>query len=128
MVAQRVLAIEISGIRKMFEGAPPSAINLGLGEPDFDPPKVAIEALCTAVRTGRNHYGPSAGLSDLREAVAERYRDRLADTSREHVIITASGSEALMAVALALYDPATEVLVPDPGFVLYGPHAKIAGA
>ncbi|EQD41092.1 aminotransferase class I and II, partial [mine drainage metagenome] len=88
----------------------------------------AIEALCTAVRTGRNHYGPSAGLSDLREAVAERYRDRLAETSREHVIITASGSEALMAVALALYDPGDEVLVPDPGFVLYGPHAKIAGA
>ena len=128
MVAQRVLAIEISGIRKMFEGAPPSAINLGLGEPDFDPPQVAVEALCTAVRTGQNHYGPSAGLPELREAVAERYRDRLADTSREHVIITASGSEALMAVALALYDPGDEVLVPDPGFVLYGPHARIAGA
>ncbi|MHB1434886.1 MAG: pyridoxal phosphate-dependent aminotransferase [Thermoplasmata archaeon] len=128
MVAQRVRAIEISGIRKMFEGAPPSAINLGLGEPDFDPPKAVIEALCTAVRTGQNHYGPSAGLSDLREAVAGRYRDRLPETSREHVIITASGSEALMAVALALYDPGDEVLVPNPGFVLYAPHARIAGA
>jgi aspartate aminotransferase len=128
MVAQRVLAIEISGIRKMFEGAPSNAINLGLGEPDFDPPKVAIDALCTAIRSGKNHYGPSAGLPDLREAVAQRYRDRLASTQREQVIITGSGSEALMAVALTLYDPGDEVLVPDPGFVLYGPHARIAGA
>ena len=50
MVAQRVREVEISGIRKMFEAAPPTAINLGLGEPDFDPPQVVIDALCEAVR------------------------------------------------------------------------------
>ena len=49
MVAQRAREVEISGIRKMFEGAPPNAINLGLGEPDFEPPKVVIDALTRAV-------------------------------------------------------------------------------
>jgi len=38
MVAERARRVEISGIRRMFETAPPAAINLGLGEPDFDPP------------------------------------------------------------------------------------------
>lgn len=128
MVSQRAREVEISGIRKMFEAAPPNSINLGLGEPDFDPPKEAIEALCAAVRGGQNHYGPSAGLPALRDAVAERYQDREPSTSRENIIITGSGSEGLMATALALYDPGDEVLVPDPGFVLYAPHAKLCGA
>ncbi|MCI4370181.1 MAG: aminotransferase class I/II-fold pyridoxal phosphate-dependent enzyme, partial [Thermoplasmata archaeon] len=105
-----------------------NAINLGLGEPDFEPPKAVVDALCEAVRHGKNHYGPSAGVPELREKVAERYRARDGETSRENVIITGSGSEGLMAVALTLYDPGDEVLVPNPGFVLYPPHAKLAGA
>ena len=128
VVAQRVRQVEISGIRKMFEAAPPNAINLGLGEPDFEPPPEVVEALCAAVRNGMNHYGPSAGLTALRERVAELYRDRDPDTSRENIIITGSGSEGLMAAALTLYDPGDEVLVPNPGFVLYAPHARLAGA
>jgi len=128
MVAQRTREVEISGIRKMFESAPPDAINLGLGEPDFDPPPAVVDAFCRAVRNGQNHYGPSAGLPALRDRIAERYRDREPGTGRENVIVTGSGSEGLMAVALAVYDPGDEVLVPNPGFVLYGPHARLAGA
>lgn len=128
VVAQRVREVEISGIRKMFDAAPPNAINLGLGEPDFDPPPEVVDALCEAVRNGMNHYGPSAGLPALRDAVAARYVDRDPRTARENVIITGSGSEGLMVAALALYDPGDEVLVPNPGFVLYAPHARLAGA
>jgi len=128
MVAERTREVEISGIRKMFEAAPPNSVNLGLGEPDFNPPARVVEALCRAVRDGMNHYGPSAGLPALREKIAERYRDREPATSRENVIVTGSGTEALMTTALALYDPGDEVLVPDPGFVLYAPHARLLGA
>lgn len=128
MVAERVSEIEISGIRRMFEAAPPGAVNLGLGEPDFEPPEVVIRALVSAVHHKMNHYGPSAGLAALREKVADRYREIDPDVGRENVIITAGGSEGLMACALTLYDPGDEVLVPDPGFVLYAPHARLAGA
>jgi len=128
MVAQRAREVQISGIRKMFEAAPPRSINLGLGEPDFDPPTEVVDALCRAVQEGHNHYGPSAGLPALRERLAERYRDREPATDRENVLVTGSGTEALMATSLALYDPGDEVLVPNPGFVLYAPHARLAGA
>ncbi len=128
MVAQRTHEVEISGIRKMFEAAPPRSINLGLGEPDFDPPAPVVEALCRAARNGANHYGPSAGLPALREKLAERYREREPATDRDNVLVTGSATEALMAAALALYDPGDEVLVPNPGFVLYGPHARLMGA
>jgi len=128
MVAQRTREVEISGIRKMFEAAPPNSINLGLGEPDFNPAPEVIEALCAAVRGGMNHYGPSAGVPELRDKVAERYRELDPGTGRDNVIITAGGSEGLMTAALAFYDPGTEVLIPNPGFVLYAPHARLAGA
>jgi len=75
-----------------------------------------------------NHYGPSAGLSALREKIAERYQEKSPATSRDNVIVTGSGSEGLMTVALTLYDPGDEVLVPNPGFVLYSPHARLVGA
>jgi len=128
MVARRAHEVQISGIRKMFEAAPPRSINLGLGEPDFDPPPEVVEAICRAIREGHNHYGPSAGLPALRDRLAERYRDREPATDRENVLVTGSGTEALMATALTLYDPDDEVLVPNPGFVLYAPHARLAGA
>jgi len=128
MVSDRVREIELSGIRRMFEAAPPNAINLGLGEPDFEPPKEVIEEMVRAVRGGLNHYGPSAGLPALRDKIAEGYRDRDAATSRENVVVTGSASEGLMAAALALYNPGDEVLVPNPGFVLYAPHARLVGA
>lgn len=128
MVAHRAREVDISGIRRMFESAPPSSINLGLGEPNFEPPSVVLDAFCHAVRNGGNHYGPSAGLPALREKIAELYRDRNPETARDNVIVTSGGSEALMATALALYDAGDEVLVPDPGFVLYAPHARLLGA
>jgi aspartate aminotransferase len=128
MVAERTRRVEISGIRRMFEAAPPNSINLGLGEPDFEPPREVVEAMCRSVENGGNHYGPTAGILPLRDHVAARYLDRDPKTTRQNVIITASGSEALMSTALALYDPGDEVLIPNPGFVLYGPHAKLAGA
>jgi aspartate aminotransferase len=123
-----VSSVEISGIRKMFEAAPPNSINLGLGEPDFDPPRVVIDALAAATNNGMNHYGPSAGILPLRDKIAERYARKDSTTSRENVIITNGGSEALMVTAMALYDPGDEVLVPNPGFVLYPAHARLVGA
>jgi aspartate aminotransferase len=128
MVAERARRVEISGIRRMFESAPPNSINLGLGEPDFEPPREVVEAMCRSVQNGGNHYGPTAGILPLREHVAARYRRWERTTASANVIVTASGSEALMSAALALYDPGDEVLIPNPGFVLYGPHAKLAGA
>jgi aspartate aminotransferase len=128
VIARRALALEISGIRRMFEAAPPNAINLGLGEPDFDPPQVVRDALCRAVQAGDNHYGPSAGLPALRDAIADRYRRITPEITRESIVVTAGGSEGLASAALTLYETGDEVLVPNPGFVLYPAHAKLAGA
>ena len=125
-VSQRISAIPMSGIRKMFDLAGPNSINLGLGEPDLDPPKTAIEGMNRAACAGLNKYGPTAGIMELRDAVADRY-SRYGRIKGDNVMITPSGSSALLEISETFIDPGDEVLVPSPGFVIYGPHAQLCG-
>ena len=128
LTARRLLGVEMSGIRKMFELAGKDSINMGLGEPDFEPAPHVSKALSEAVGRGQNHYGPTLGLPALREAVAHRikeYRDE--DVSAQNIIITVGATQALMAINQTFVDHGDEVLVPDPGFVLYPHQARICG-
>ncbi|HLF15820.1 MAG TPA: aminotransferase class I/II-fold pyridoxal phosphate-dependent enzyme, partial [Candidatus Thermoplasmatota archaeon] len=128
LIARRLLGIKMSGIRKMFELAGKDSINMGLGEPDYEPAPHIQEALREAVASGKNHYGPSLGLPQLREALAHRIKDyRGEDVSAENIIITTGATQGLMAVNQTFVDHGDEVLVPDPGFVLYPAQARICG-
>ncbi len=128
LTARRLLGVEMSGIRRMFEMANPKSINMGLGEPDFEPAPHIQEALREAVASGKNHYGPTLGLPQLRQAVADRIKDyRGEKVHAENIIITAGATQALMTVNHTFVDHGDEVLVPDPGFVLYPSQARICG-
>lgn len=124
--SKRISEIPMSGIRKMFDLAGPGSINLGLGEPDIDPPQAAVDGMCEAARAGRNKYGPTAGIPELRDAVAE-YFSKYGEMQGRNIMITPSGSTALLEVTQSMIDPGDEVLVPSPGFVIYAPHVKLAG-
>ncbi len=121
-----VASIPTSGIRKFFNMASKESINLGIGEPDFQPPKYVQIATKKAITMGFNKYGPSSGLPELREAIAQKYR-KYADLKAENVIITMGGTEAFYLALYSLLEPGDEVLVPDPGFVIYAPHVTLAG-
>lgn len=128
LVARRLLGIEMSGIRKMFELAGKDSINMGLGEPDFEPAPHVQDALDAAVRAGKNHYGPSLGLPELRNALANRIKDyRHEKVAAQNIIVTAGATQALMTVNHTFVDHGDEVLVPDPGFVLYPAQARLCG-
>ncbi len=126
LFAARAMHVEMSGIRKMFELASSDAINLGLGEPDFQPPRNVINAFKRAVEKGYNKYGPTGGIPELREAVAQRLA-RYTDVKKEDILITSGATEALCMTMQTLVDIGDEVLTPDPGFVLFAPHVTLAG-
>ncbi|MCK5038785.1 MAG: aminotransferase class I/II-fold pyridoxal phosphate-dependent enzyme [Thermoplasmata archaeon] len=126
--AARTKRLEISGIRKMFELAKPGTINLGIGELDFEPIDEAKQALATAVNSGHNGYGPTKGMPELRDSIAESLHTYRKDVTRENVMITAGATQGLLVSAMALFDHGDEILIPDPGFVLYSPHAIMCGA
>ena len=125
-ISQRINDIPMSGIRKMFDLAGPNSINLGLGEPDLAPPAEAIEGMNRAASEGRNKYGPTAGIPELRKAVAEKFR-KYGNITGDNIMITSSGSSALYEITMTMINPGDDVLIPSPGFVIYGPHAKLAG-
>ncbi len=105
------------------------AINLGLGELDFEPPQEAKDALKESLDKGYNRYGPTKGINELREAIARKEAVRYnKDITMDNIIISASGTQATMATFQTLFDPGDEVLIPEPGFVLYQPDTVLAEA
>ncbi|MHC1570238.1 MAG: pyridoxal phosphate-dependent aminotransferase [Methermicoccaceae archaeon] len=127
--ARRVEEVDISGIRKMFEARGTGAINLGLGQPDFDTPEHIKRAAIEAMRSGHTGYTQGLGIPQLREAVASKLKEENGiDATLHEVIITSGASEALSIALMALTEGGDEVLVPDPGFVSYRALATFAGA
>ncbi|MBN2111049.1 MAG: pyridoxal phosphate-dependent aminotransferase [Methanosarcinaceae archaeon] len=126
--AQRVLDIEISGIRKMFEAAGSDAINLGLGQPDFETPEHIKQAAIDAINEGFTAYTYGAGIQELREAVSSKFkRENNFSVSPDEVIVTSGASEALEIAIASLAGPGDEVMVANPCFVSYNALAGIMG-
>ncbi|MFG6446605.1 aminotransferase class I/II-fold pyridoxal phosphate-dependent enzyme [Microbacterium sp. P07] len=106
-------------------------IDVSKGNPDLPTPEHIVAAMQRAVADPANHrYPSSAGRPAVREAVAKRYRD---DHGVEvdpdgQVAIFHGSHEAIIAAVLALADPGTNVVVPDPGYPLYLSAASLAGA
>jgi len=125
MFSSRMNGIELSGIRKMFDLSKHNSINLGLGEPDFQPPQPAIDAVYEAMRNGFNKYGPTNGLPQLREEITRRLSSHWKDITTDNVIVTNSGTEGLFSTCLTFVNKGEGVLAPNPGFVLYRPHIQL---
>lgn len=129
--AERLKNVKPSGIRRFFALAQeiPNAINLSLGEPDFSPPKSAVEIGFKAAKEGKTHYTPTNGIPELREALAQKaHREYGLDYDpNSEILITSGGIEAIFLAIFGFVNPGDEVLIPDPGFVCYEPCVRLAG-
>jgi aspartate aminotransferase len=126
--SDRANAIKPTGVRKMFDLAGKEAIHLGLGEPDFQPPEVAIEAFYDAMKEGHNKYTTTAGLPELRAEIAAFWSDLESGLTEDNVCVTMSGTNAVLNACLCFLNSGDNIMIPDPCFPLYGPHATITGA
>ena len=94
--ASRLNSIELSLIRKMFEVTNPNAINLGIGEPDFNVPENIKEAMKRSIDENDTHYTPNKGYLDLREEITKKFKkENGITTTPEDVIVTVGASEGL---------------------------------
>ncbi len=120
-------ALEILSRAKRLEAAGREIVHLEVGEPSFPTPEHVVEAGVRALRDGHTRYAPPAGLSELRGAIADSMRARGIAAEPDQVIVT-PGSKLMLYYALTtLVGPGDEVLVPDPGFPIYGSVAAFAG-
>lgn len=110
-------AVELFKQGQALQAAGKDIISLGIGEPDFTAPPQVVEALERAARAGLSGYSPPAGLTPLREAIAQFYHDKFGATiNPARVIVTAGASGALTQACAALVNSGGEVLMPDPSY------------
>lgn len=118
--SRRALAVDSSGIRKVFDLAAKMTdpINLSIGLPDFDVPEVAKRAAYEAIESGKNRYTQTQGIAPLRERLR---KDLSAEFGRDvgEVLITSGVSGGLLLAFLATIDPGDEAIFLDPYFVMY---------
>ncbi len=104
-------------------------VSLGIGDPDFDTPTVIRNAAKQALDAGRTHYGPSAGIPALREAVAQYLtRSRNVPYAPEEIVITPGGKPVIFHTIMAIAEAGDEVIYPNPGFPIYESVINFAGA
>ena len=102
---------------KALEAKGRSIVHLGIGEPDFDTPPHIRAAADRALAEGWTHYGPAAGLPDLRASIAREWRaKRGIPCGPEHVVVTPGAKPILFFTMLATLEPGDEVLVPSLAF------------
>jgi len=126
-----VNSIETSPIRKLidFVEKTPGVIGLHAGEPDFDTPMHIREAAKKALDEGYTHYTHTAGLLELREAIAEKLRKEnniKADPETE-ITVTVGGFAAIFSTLQAVINPGDEVVIPEPVWPSYEGLVKLAG-
>src|SRR5580765_6265026 len=106
-----------------------SIIHLGIGEPDFDTPAFIRRAADAALAAGFTHYGPAAGLPELRALIAATWRARRGIACEAaNVVITPGAKPVLFFTMLATLESGDEVLIPTPAFPTYASVASFMGA
>ena len=127
-IAERTLAFDSSGIRKVFDLASQmkDPINLSIGQPDFDVPAELIDVCVDAIRSGKNSYALTQGMPVLREKLQARLDAEYGHADRR-VFVSSGTSGGLVLAMLALVNPGDEVIFFDPYFVMYRPLTQLVG-
>ncbi len=134
LIAERARAIDSSGIRRILELGHSLAdpINLSIGQPDFPVPEPIRHAGAAAIEAGANGYTLSQGDLGLVRRINEWLATDLgwscADNGPTRAFVTSGTSGALTLAFMALLDPGTECIIPDPYFVSYPHLASMCGA
>src|SRR2546425_347663 len=122
-------AFEVLVKARALEAKGRDIVHLEIGEPDFDTPGNIIDAGCDALHKGFTHYGPSAGLPQLRETIAQYVsKTRWVNVSPDEVVVVPGGKPIIFFTILALVEEGDEIIYPNPGFPIYESMIDYVGA
>src|SRR5208283_4447653 len=113
-------AFEVLNRARALEKQGKEIVHLEIGEPDFDTPANVVEAAVDALHKGWTHYGPSAGLPELRQTIAAYVaRTRGVKVSPDEVVVVPGGKPIIFFTILSLIEAGDEVIYLNPGFPIY---------
>ncbi len=134
MTSKRLEGIEESATFKVadlankLKRAGKDVISFSLGEPDFDTPPHIREAAKKALDEGKTHYTPSAGILELRESIANKFKENGLEVTSNEVIVTPGAKQTIFEAIQAVLDEGDEAILFEPAWVSYVPCIKLAGA
>lgn len=119
--------VSYSEIRVMFDAAKKleeqgeKVVHMEIGRPDFNTPSHIVEAAVKALRAGKVHYAPNAGILPLREAISEKYKKEynLDYNPDKNILVTNGVAEGIYLAISANLNPGDQVLIPDPVWLNY---------
>jgi aspartate aminotransferase len=134
MVSARMASIhesttmKISAMAKKLAASGQDIIDMGVGEPDFDTPKNIVEAGCNSIRMGETRYAPTAGIPELRRAIADKLAmENDLHVTADDVIVTPGAKMAVFAAIQAMLQEGDECVLIGPSWVSYEPCVAFAG-
>jgi len=119
-ISHRANKVEASEIRKAFELAKrlKDPIDLSIGQPHFEVPAPVKDAAIQAIRDGFNRYTSTQGIPELREKIAEIFKEEFG-FSPPALLVTSGTAGALTLALMTILDENDEVLITDPYFAMY---------
>lgn len=123
------VTLAVDAKAKAMKAAGIDVIRYGAGEPNFPTPERIAKVASQAALDPKNHkYTPTAGLPELREAIAKKtLRDSGYEITPQQVIVTNGGKQAVYESFQLLINPGDEVIIPTPYWVTYPEAVKLAG-
>ncbi|HZO93855.1 MAG TPA: pyridoxal phosphate-dependent aminotransferase [Candidatus Baltobacteraceae bacterium] len=115
-------AFEVLARAKAIEAQGRRVVHMEIGEPDFDTPEHIKRAGIEAIEANYSHYTPSAGIPELRDAIADyasRFRGLTPAFGRENVVVGAGAKPIIWNLLSALLDPGDELIYADPAYPAY---------
>jgi aspartate aminotransferase len=101
----------------------------GVGEPDFEPPPAVLDAAKRAIDAGCSKYTAVTGIAPLKQAICDATEKMRGWRPRpENVCVSVGAKHALFNLAVALYEPGDEVVIPKPYWVTYPEQVRMMGA
>jgi aspartate aminotransferase len=123
------LTLSIDSKAKAMKAEGIDVCGFGAGEPDFDTPEHIKQAAIAALEGGFTKYTPSAGLPELRQAIAEKLEaDNQLSYRASQVVVSSGAKHSCYNAILATCQPGDEVLIPSPYWVSYPDMVRLAGA
>ncbi len=122
-------AFEVLARARALEAQGRDVVHLEIGEPDFDTPRNIIDAGIEALNNGYTHYTPSAGVPELRQAIADYIAEtRGIEVNPNQVVVVPGGKPIIFFIILALCQAGDEVVYPNPSYPIYESMINFVGA
>ncbi len=126
--AKRVTGVQPSATFKYAALArKPGVINLTIGRPGFDTPRIIVDAAKKALDEGQHHYGPTKGMPELREKICgELAHKGIRGLDKEKILVSMGAKNVLFEIMMAMIDKNDKVAIPDPSWVSYESMVQLA--